>query len=89
VVSQKSGGVLEARPVAEVREQDLDLRRRVVSFLADSNMPGLRQLHVAANDGVVTLSGRVRTYYEKQLSQQRCRRVAGVIQLIDKVDVSN
>jgi hypothetical protein len=38
---------------------------------------------------VVTLTGRVRTYYEKQLSQQRCRRVAGVVQLIDKVDVSN
>lgn len=68
---------------------DLELQRRVVSFLADSNMPGLRQLKVHAADGTVTLHGTVRTYYEKQLSQQRCKRVAGVIRLIDEVEVSN
>ena len=68
---------------------DLELQRRVVSFLADSNMPGLRQLKVHAADGTVTLNGTVRTYYEKQLSQERCKRVAGVIRLIDQIEVSN
>ena len=68
---------------------DLELQRRVVSFLADSNMPGLRQLKVHAADGTVTLNGTVRTYYEKQLSQQRCKRVAGVIRLVDQIEVSN
>lgn len=52
-------------------------------------MPGLRQLDVEARDGIVTLSGTVRTYYEKQLSQQRCKRVAGVIRLVDNVEVAN
>lgn len=69
--------------------RDAELRTRVLHFLADSNMPGLRHLQVAAANGTVTLSGRVRTYYEKQLSQQRCRRVAGVVQLVDNVVVSN
>ncbi|MBL9090114.1 MAG: BON domain-containing protein [Planctomycetaceae bacterium] len=68
---------------------DVDLRRRVQSFLHEANMPGLRQLDVEARDGIVTLSGTVRTYYEKQLSQQRCKRVAGVIRLVDNVEVAN
>ncbi|MBA4018368.1 MAG: hypothetical protein C0483_14475 [Pirellula sp.] len=68
---------------------DLDLQRRVVSFLADANMPGLRQLRVDAVDGTVTLRGTVRTYYEKQLSQQRCKRVAGVVRMVDQIEVSN
>ncbi len=68
---------------------DLELQRRVVSFLADSNMPGLRQLKVHAADGTVTINGTVRTYYEKQLSQQRCKRVAGVVRLVDQIEVSN
>ncbi|MGC3966779.1 MAG: BON domain-containing protein [Pirellulales bacterium] len=74
---------------AELKDSgaDLDLQRRVASFLADSNMPGLRQLRVDAEAGVVTLRGTVRTYYEKQLSQQRCKRVAGVVRLVDKVEV--
>jgi hypothetical protein len=59
----------------------------VVSFLADAHMPGLRQLAVDAKHGVVTVKGRVRTYYEKQLGGQRARRVAGVVKLIDCIDV--
>ena len=69
-------------------DQDLDLQRRVVSFLADCHMPGLRQVAVDAQKGVVTLSGRVRTYYEKQIGQQRGRRVGGVVKLVDRVDVA-
>jgi osmotically-inducible protein OsmY len=80
--------ILQTPPTAEIlAEADRDLQRRVVSFLADSNMPGLRQLRVDAADGTVTIRGTVRTYYEKQLSQQRCKRVAGVIRLIDKIEV--
>lgn len=69
--------------------RDAELKTRVIHFLADSNMPGLRQLQVSADNGTVTLTGRVRTYYEKQLSQQRCRRVAGVVRLVDNVVVAN
>lgn len=74
---------------AQASGTDLELQRRVASFLADSNMPGLRQLKVHAADGTVTLNGTVRTYYEKQLSQERCKRVAGVIRLIDQIEVLN
>ena len=66
---------------------DLDLQRRVANFLMGRQMPGLRHLEVEAHAGVVTLRGKVYTFYEKQLCNQCCRRVAGVLQLVNAVDV--
>jgi hypothetical protein len=60
---ESGAAVLEAPSRKTESEGDRDLRRRVVHFLHDANMPGLRQLSVAAHEGVVTISGRVRTYY--------------------------
>ena len=62
VSPEKSGstGVLSVpdAPLLEdpIRRDD-ELRLRVVNFLADSNMPGLRHLEVAAAGGTVTLRG--------------------------------
>lgn len=67
----------------------VDLKRRIESFLAGRNLPGLRQLNVRVDDGVVLLSGRVRSFYEKQLANHCCRRVAGVLEVIDSVDVTD
>jgi osmotically-inducible protein OsmY len=67
---------------------DQDLERRVSQYLLDRRMPGLRQLSVKAQGGIVTLRGKVRTFYEKQLCNSICRRVAGVIRLEDLVAVA-
>jgi osmotically-inducible protein OsmY len=66
---------------------DRDLERRVRNFLHDRHVPGLRHLAIQATGGTVTVRGRVQSFYEKQLYQECCRRVAGVIELIDSVDV--
>jgi osmotically-inducible protein OsmY len=66
---------------------DSDLARRVALFLSTQHRPGLRVLEVEARGGVVTLRGRVSTFYEKQLSVQIARRVAGVVRLVDDVMV--
>lgn len=66
---------------------DLDLEKRVRCFLSTRHQPALRKLEVQAESGTVTLKGRVQTYYEKQLGQHCCRRVAGVVRLIDHVVV--
>jgi osmotically-inducible protein OsmY len=76
------------RPV-EKSQADCDLERRVMSYLAARHVPGLRTLSVQARDGVVTVSGRVLTFYEKQLCNQCVRRVAGVMELINAVDVAH
>ena len=67
---------------------DRDLQRRVVAYLAGRHVPSLRNLQVEVLNGRVTLRGRVRTFYEKQLGQHSARRVAGVVQLVDAIDVA-
>ncbi|HVX16041.1 MAG TPA: BON domain-containing protein [Pirellulales bacterium] len=69
-------------------EADRDLERRVVNYLAGRHVPGLRHLEVEARNGTVTLRGRVYSFYEKQLCQESCRRVAGVVRYVDAVDVA-
>ena len=71
----------------DLERADRELERRIKNFLAARHVPGLRHLDVQARAGTVTLSGRVLTFYEKQLCNQCCRRVAGVTQLINDVDV--
>lgn len=66
---------------------DRDLERRVVNYLWGRQVPSLRRVEVLSQDGRVRLRGRVRSFYEKQLCQQSCRRVAGVRELIDEVEV--
>lgn len=67
---------------------DQDLKRRVVSFLHERHVPGLRHLKVEVANGTVVLRGRVNSFYEKQLCQNCCRRVAGVVSLVDEVTVA-
>jgi osmotically-inducible protein OsmY len=68
-------------------QADRDLERRVTNYLAGRHVPGLRHLEVEARNGTVTLKGRVYSYYEKQLCQAVCRRVAGVVAYVDAIDV--
>lgn len=72
---------------ASHNDDDSALERRVVTFLVNRHVPALRHLRVAVNRGVVTLSGRVSTFYEKQLSHASARRVAGVQRVLDQVRV--
>lgn len=66
---------------------DLNVQRRVLLTLGQLHVPLFRFLHVDVTDGVVTLSGRVGSYYERQLAQSRARRVPGVIRLVDALIV--
>ena len=67
---------------------DSDLQSRVSSFLASRYLPALRRLSVQASGGVVTLCGKVGSFYEKQVALNTCQRVAGVQRLIDAVEVA-
>ena len=71
------------------REQSLDrdLERRVVNYLISRHIPAGRVLEVEAENGVVTVRGRVKTFYQKQVCAHTCRRVAGVHELIDAIEV--
>ena len=47
----------------------------------------LASLTILADEGLVTLRGRARTFYEKQLLVHAVRHVPGVRQIVDHVDV--
>lgn len=66
---------------------DLALETRILQFLSSRHVPGLRNLGVRAKHGIVTVTGKVLTFYEKQLCNQCCRMVPGILQLINAVDV--
>lgn len=66
---------------------DRDLERRVGIYLAGQHVPALRHLEIEAENGTITLRGRVRSFYERQLCQSLCRRVAGVLGYVDAIDV--
>src|SRR5688572_29631532 len=69
-------------------DADRELARRVTNFLAGQHVPALRAIQVEVRNGAVTLRGRVRTYYEKQLSHHSAKRVAGVHQVINEIEVA-
>ena len=66
---------------------DDDLQLRVESFLKSRHFPAFDSLSVEVHHGSVTLSGALCSYYEKQVALSSCQRVAGVLTLIDNVDV--
>ena len=70
------------------RQSDMDLERRVLNFLNTRQVPALRQVGVEADQGTIVLTGRVSSFYEKQLALSCCSRVAGVIQLVDELAVA-
>jgi osmotically-inducible protein OsmY len=78
--------------IAPVSEYDAtsndDLERRVINFLAARHIPGVRWLKVHAKQGIVTISGNVRSFYQKQLCSHAARRVAGVVALVDQINVA-
>lgn len=60
------------------------------SVIAELNWePSIKAAHigVAANDGVVTLSGHVDTYMEKSIAEKAARRVKGVKAVAEEIEV--
>ena len=70
-----------------VEESNADVRQRVSSFLHSRHFPAFRNFEIEVDRGAVTLTGKVQSYYEKQIAMTSCQNVAGVIKLIDEIVV--
>jgi hypothetical protein len=64
-----------------------ELERRAQIALAGSPIFVLRELHVEHVDDALLLSGRVDTYYHKQLAQEVVRAVSDGLTVINQIDV--
>ena len=64
-----------------------DLQHRVALFLQQHRLSTGAQLRIEADRGVITLSGQVPSFHQRQLIHSFARRVAGVVQVIDELAV--
>ena len=67
---------------------DDEVCTRIKHFLFSRHFPSIRELEVDVDNGIVTLSGNVQSYYEKQVVMNSCQHVAGVLALIDRIEVA-
>jgi hypothetical protein len=68
---------------------DAALAQRVVAYLATRNFHSFRRLTARADRGVVSLSGKLDSYYERQVAIESARRVAGVGRVVDRIVVND
>jgi hypothetical protein len=68
---------------------DTALQKRVVAYLATRSFHSFRRLAVRADRGVVSLSGRLDSYYQRQVAVASARRVAGVTTIVDRIVVAS
>ena len=55
--------------------------------LSSSSIFALRELHVERSEDLLLISGRVHSFYHKQLAQEIVRTVAGDCRVVNSVDV--
>lgn len=65
----------------------LEAQRRAQSALLTSPIFVLRDVHVDQVDDSLLLSGRVDSYYHKQLAQEMVRAVSDGMPLVNSIDV--
>lgn len=68
-------------------EADRDLLQRVKGFLHQRGYSPHRTLALSIERGVVVVQGRVPTYYLRQVAVECIKRVAGVTQVLDRIEV--
>ena len=77
-----------AKNLDPLAAEDALLNRRVRNFLYDRHVPRAQGLNVESHFGTLVVSGKLASKHDKWLCLECCRRVAGVVKLIDNVKVS-
>lgn len=79
--------VLELHGSPMSHQKNDELKHAVLDALRYEPSVSASDIGVTADDGVVTLSGHVRTYVEKRAAEQAASRVKGVRGIAEKVEV--
>ena len=69
--------------------EDVDLENRIANFLFQQHVLSGERIHTDAQVGTVVVSGKLPSRHTKWLCVECCRRVAGVVKLVDRVVVDN
>ena len=73
----------------KVERSSCGMQSNAQSALASSPIYALRELHVEQNNDSLFISGRVGSYYYKQLAQEAVRAVAEGYRVINSIDVES
>lgn len=65
----------------------LELKKKVESELSWEPSINAAEIGVAAEDGIVTLTGRVKSYWEKSSAERAASRVSGVKAVVNELEV--
>lgn len=68
-------------------EADRELLQQVKSSLHHRGYRSVRTLEIQIERGIAVLQGRVPTFYMRQIAVECVKNVAGVTQIIDRIDV--
>lgn len=71
----------------DAAESEHDLLLRVTGYLHQRGYGPHRTLALSVERGVVVVHGRVPTYYLRQVAVECIKRVAGVTQVLDRIEV--
>ena len=71
----------------ERRKTDYEIKQQVLRELKWDSRIAWAQIGVEVRDGLVTLSGAVNTYAKKTAAQQAAHRVAGVLDVVNEIEV--
>ena len=66
-----------------------DVTSRIMNLLWQRGGPWLAEVDVRFDRGIVTLSGTVRSFHERQLCFVCCRHVPGVHRVVDELKVDS
>ena len=67
----------------------MEVESQAQTALSSSPIYALRDLHVERNGTTLLLSGRVSSFYYKQLAQEVVRSVADGLQVVNSIDVDS
>jgi hypothetical protein len=65
------------------------LAKNVQNFLVSRIPPTANRVRVDASEGTITLRGMVQSFYFKQLWLSGTQQVAGVMRVVDKIEVAS
>ena len=65
-----------------------NMEEKILSILRKDPRLAYREVHCQAESGRLILRGRVRSYFEKQIAQELLRRVEGVGEIRNELEVS-
>jgi len=67
---------------------DIELVHRLANFLSQQHVPDVDCVRLDARGGVLVVSGALTSHHAKWLCIECCRRVAGVVAIVDHLDVA-